>query len=100
MSIFTPVSSIILLITLMIVTIALTIYEIKQLSLNYGFDSNNLFDMLYFYRKSNNLLAGGNLNAVYDLNFITKQLLKFCFAFTVFLEFFFASNILFKVVKQ
>lgn len=86
--------TIILLITLMIVTIALTIYEIKQLCLNYGFDSNNLFDMLYFYRKSNNLLAGGNLNAVYDLNFITKQLLKFCFAFTVFLEFFFASNIL------
>lgn len=79
---------------IMIITFFFTIHEIKNICLNYGYKGNNFFEMLKYYRMKNDLLSGGNINAAYDLNFITKQLLKFCFVSTVFIEYFLSENII------
>ncbi len=87
------------LIFLLIICIIYIIFQIKKVCALYGF-SSNFSDMLYFYRKTNNLLAGGNYQVTYDINFLAKQCLKFCYVVCIFFELLFVNSLLNKEIKR
>lgn len=88
-----------ILIFLLIFSIIYVIFQIKKVCSLYGY-SSNFSEVLYFYRKANDLLYGGNANASYDINFIAKQCLKFCCVVCVFFEYMFVKSLLNKEPKK
>ncbi len=83
-----------------IITIFIAIIEINKICKNYGFQGNSLPQMLKFFREKNDILSGGNLNAAYDLSFITKQFIKICYVLTIYFEYFYVKSIIDKNNKN
>ena len=77
-------------------TIIYTIIQIKTICNNYGLQTNNISEMLKFFREKNQLLSGGSHSAKYDIDFITKQFTKACYVLCAIFSIIFAQSLVYK----
>lgn len=74
-----------------ILTIILMIVETKRVCSILGFESNNIADLLGYYRKSGTLFAN-KINSGNDINFIVRQMNKICVVIGIVFSYIYANN--------
>lgn len=90
----------VIVICILLFTIIYTFLQIKDICRNYGYINNSIAGMLKFFRVQNDMLSGGNISAEYDLNFVSKQLIKLSYVLTVYFEYIFVNAIMLKEKKK
>ncbi|MBR2603798.1 MAG: oligosaccharide repeat unit polymerase [Bacilli bacterium] len=82
----------VLLFTFVITTVLLVYFEIRRICIHYDFTSRWLPDMLSFYRQKSILYDNILMRDGTDINFIVKQMQKFCSIICCFGIFIFINN--------
>ena len=82
--------------TFIIITIVLMILEIKKVCAYFGFHSNNISDLLSYYRSKGVLYSNEISRNTVDINFIVKQMHKTCLVIGVLFIYAFCNNNQFK----
>ena len=79
-----------------IITAIFYFLEIKRICLHFGFDSNNLPQLLAFYRTKTSLFSTELINNSIDINFIVRQMKKLCDVVCIIFMYIVANNLIAK----
>lgn len=74
-----------------IITMLLMIIEIKKVCGRFGYYSNNIADLLAYYRNLGNLFSN-EITQENDINFLVKQMNKMCVALGIVFSYIYANN--------